>query len=66
MAATETVVAVRTRPEPPAEALHDLFGAMRGSVTIAEGVDLTEPALDELFTTGDIDRIPNRDSGRRT
>nr|WP_294502430.1 type II toxin-antitoxin system Phd/YefM family antitoxin [uncultured Rhodopila sp.] len=32
---------------PQALAIQDLFGSMRGSVTIPEGFDLTAPVLDE-------------------
>ncbi len=32
---------------PRAVAAQDLFGSMRGSVTIPEGFDLTAPVLDE-------------------
>jgi antitoxin (DNA-binding transcriptional repressor) of toxin-antitoxin stability system len=32
---------------PQTVAVQDLFGSMRGSVTIPEGFDLTEPVLDE-------------------
>jgi antitoxin (DNA-binding transcriptional repressor) of toxin-antitoxin stability system len=38
-------VAVVT-PPPPAT-VRDLYGSMRGSVTIADDVDLTAPVLDE-------------------
>jgi prevent-host-death family protein len=58
-------VAVLLPPEPPIDAVPDLFGTMRGSVTIAEGVDLTKPALNEPFTTEDIDPFPIQDSDRR-
>ncbi len=57
-------VAVLIPPDPREDVPHGLFGAMRGSVTIPEGVDLTEPALDEPFTVEDIDLVPNQDSGR--
>ncbi|PPQ36761.1 type II toxin-antitoxin system Phd/YefM family antitoxin [Rhodopila globiformis] len=40
-------VAVLTPPKPAAEAVRDIYGFMRGSVTIPEGFDLTEPVLDE-------------------
>jgi prevent-host-death family protein len=40
-------VAVLTPPEPQADAVRDIYGFMRGSVTIPEGFDLTEPVLDE-------------------
>lgn len=32
---------------PPRTRVRSLWGAMRGSVEIAPGVDLTEPVLDE-------------------
>jgi prevent-host-death family protein len=32
---------------PQIVAVQDLYGSMRGSVTIPEGFDLTEPVLDE-------------------
>jgi len=32
---------------PPAVTVDDLYGFMRGSVTIPDGFDLTEPVLDE-------------------
>jgi antitoxin (DNA-binding transcriptional repressor) of toxin-antitoxin stability system len=57
-------VAVLIPPEPGEDVPHGLFGAMRGSVTIPEGVDLTEPALDEPFSAEDIDPAPSRDRGR--
>jgi antitoxin (DNA-binding transcriptional repressor) of toxin-antitoxin stability system len=44
-------VAVLTPPEPPAGSVRDIYGFMRGSVTIADDADLTAPALDEPFTT---------------
>jgi hypothetical protein len=34
---------------PPAQAVTELYGCMRGSVVIPEGLDLTEPVLDEPF-----------------
>ena len=34
---------------PETVAVQDLYGSMRGSVTIPEGFDLTEPTLDEPF-----------------
>ena len=40
-------VAVLIPPEPQADAVHNLYGGMRGSVTIPEGFDLTEPVLNE-------------------
>ena len=42
-------VGVLTPPEDDAEAIAGLYGCMAGSVTISEGVDLTEPALDEAL-----------------
>jgi prevent-host-death family protein len=42
-------VAVLTPPEQQAEAVRDIYGFMRGSVVIADDVDLTEPVLDEPF-----------------
>ncbi len=58
-------IAVLMPPQSPIGAVPDLFGAMRGSVTIADDVDLTEPVLDEPFTTEDIDLVPNQDDGRQ-
>ena len=40
-------VAVVTAPPVSEEAVRRFLGEMRGSVIIPEGVDLTEPALDE-------------------
>lgn len=40
-------VAVLTPPEQQADAVRDIYGFMRGSVIIADDVDLTEPVLDE-------------------
>jgi prevent-host-death family protein len=34
---------------PETVAVQDLYGSMRGSVTIPEDFDLTEPVLDEPF-----------------
>jgi antitoxin (DNA-binding transcriptional repressor) of toxin-antitoxin stability system len=34
---------------PPETEIQDLYGSMRGSVTIPDGFDLTEPVLDEPF-----------------
>jgi prevent-host-death family protein len=42
-------VAVLTPPERQADAVRDIYGFMRGSVIIADDVDLTEPVLDEPF-----------------
>jgi prevent-host-death family protein len=42
-------VAVLLPPEPQADAARDLYGFMRGSVVIADDVDLTEPVFDEPF-----------------
>ena len=43
------VVAVLTPPEPDADWLAAFQDAMRGTVTIPEGVDLTEPAFDGVM-----------------
>jgi prevent-host-death family protein len=43
-------VAVLVPPEQQADAVRDLYGFMRGSVIIADDVDLTAPVLDEPFT----------------
>ena len=40
-------LAVLRPPDPPAEAVRDVYGFMRGSVVIPEGFDLTKPVLDE-------------------
>jgi prevent-host-death family protein len=40
-------VAVLTPPEQQADAVRSLYGFMRGSVVIADDVDLTAPILDE-------------------
>lgn len=40
-------VGVLTPPERQADAVRDIYGFMRGSVVIADDVDLTEPVLDE-------------------
>jgi prevent-host-death family protein len=42
-------VAVLTAPQPEPKAVTDIYGCMRGSVIIPEGLDLTEPVLDEPF-----------------
>jgi prevent-host-death family protein len=42
-------VAVLVPPQNEVEATFELYGCMRGSVTIPEGVDLTEPVFDEPF-----------------
>ena len=34
---------------PQTAAVQDLYGCMRGSVIIADDIDLTEPVLDEPF-----------------
>ncbi|MDR3533338.1 MAG: type II toxin-antitoxin system prevent-host-death family antitoxin [Rhodopila sp.] len=49
-------VAVLTPPDQLADAIRNIHGFMRGSVIIAEDVDLTAPVLDEPFTaeTGDL------------
>jgi prevent-host-death family protein len=46
-------VAVLTPPERQADAVRGIYGFMRGSVIIAEDVDLTDPVLDEPFTSED-------------
>jgi hypothetical protein len=38
---------------PETDIIPEIYGSMRGSVIIPEGFDLTEPVLDEPFTTGD-------------
>jgi prevent-host-death family protein len=43
-------VAVLAPPDQHADAVRDIYGFMRGSVIIADDVDLTEPVLDEPFT----------------
>lgn len=45
-----TPVAVLLPPPQPVDAIRDIYGFMRGSVTIADDVDLTAPILDEPFT----------------
>ncbi|WP_158931841.1 type II toxin-antitoxin system Phd/YefM family antitoxin [Acidisphaera sp. S103] len=40
-------VAVLTPPDHQADAVRNIHGFMRGSVIIADDVDLTEPVLDE-------------------
>jgi prevent-host-death family protein len=40
-------VAVLTPPDQQADAVRDIYGFMRGSVVIADDVDLTAPVLDE-------------------
>jgi prevent-host-death family protein len=42
-------VGVLLPPQPEVQAVFDLYGCMRGSVIIPEGVDLTEPVFDEPF-----------------
>ncbi len=44
------IVAVLSPPEKNANAVRNIHGFMRGSVVIADDVDLTEPVLDEPFT----------------
>ena len=41
-------VAVLTPPEPETTAVEAFLASMRGTVTIPEGVDLTEPAFDGI------------------
>jgi len=43
-------VAILTPPDRDADAVRNIHGFMRGSVIIADDVDLTEPILDEPFT----------------
>jgi prevent-host-death family protein len=43
-------VAVLVPPEQQADAVRGIYGFMRGSVIIADDVDLTAPVLDEPFT----------------
>jgi prevent-host-death family protein len=43
-------VAVLTPPDQRDDAVRNIHGFMRGSVIIADDVDLTEPVLDEPFT----------------
>lgn len=43
------IVAVLIPPDHQASDVRNIYGFMRGSVTIADGVDLTEPVLDEPF-----------------
>jgi antitoxin (DNA-binding transcriptional repressor) of toxin-antitoxin stability system len=45
-----TPVAFLLPPEHPADAVRDIYGFMRGSVIIADDVDLTAPVLDQPFT----------------
>ncbi len=42
-------VAVMKPPQTTAEALRAAYGSLRGSVVIAEGVDLTEPAFEGVM-----------------
>ena len=43
-------VAILSPPDQLADAVRSIHGFMRGSVIIADDVDLTEPILDEPFT----------------
>ena len=43
-------VAVLVPPEQPDDAVRSLYGFLRGSVVVADDVDLTAPVLDEPFT----------------
>ncbi|HBK04684.1 MAG TPA: prevent-host-death protein [Acetobacteraceae bacterium] len=43
-------VGVLTPPDQLADAVRNIHGFMRGSVIIADDVDLTAPILDEPFT----------------
>ena len=45
-----STVAVLMPPEPAVEAARNIFGFMRGSMTIADDVDLTAPVIDGPFT----------------
>jgi prevent-host-death family protein len=49
-------VAILVPPDQPANAVHELYGFLRGSVSVAADVDLTAPVLDEPFTgdSGDL------------
>ena len=51
-------------PQPPASGLHPLLGCMRGTITLAPGIDLTEPTApdwdDQLL--GKFDRLLGRKS----
>ena len=42
-------VAVLAPPEREADAVDNIYGFMRGSVVIADDVDLTKPVFDEPF-----------------
>lgn len=46
-------VAVLTPPETKGNAIRNMHGFMRGSVTVLEDVDLTSPVLDEPFLAED-------------
>ena len=46
-------VGVLSPPNDREDAIRNIHGFMRGSVIVAEDVDLTAPALDEPFTTED-------------
>jgi prevent-host-death family protein len=43
-------VAVLTPPDEAAESVRQLYGFMEGSVTGLDGIDLTEPVLQEPFS----------------
>ena len=45
---TEAVALAMRRPRDQDARVESLFGLMRGSVRVREGVDLTEPVFDEL------------------
>ena len=49
------VVAVLTPPGKTEDAVRNIHGFMRGSVIVADDVDLTAPVLDEKFTAKDGD-----------
>jgi hypothetical protein len=46
-------VGILTPPESLEDAVRNIHGFMRGSITVAADVDLTAPALDGPFTTMD-------------
>jgi prevent-host-death family protein len=44
-------VAILTPPDEAADSVKKLYGFMEGSVVGLHGIDLTEPVLDEPFST---------------
>jgi prevent-host-death family protein len=48
-------VAVLVPPDQMADAVRNIYGFMRGSVVVADDIDLTDPVLDEPFTADDGD-----------